>query len=39
MKCAVCECDFPEGKIKHVEIKGNVKNICEGCIAAIKGLR
>ena len=28
----------PEDKIRHVHIKGKVKNMCLGCIAAIKGM-
>ena len=38
MKCNLCGADVPNEKIKHVHIKGNVKNICEGCVAAVKGL-
>jgi hypothetical protein len=30
--------DITNDKIKHIHIKGDVKNICEGCVAAIKGL-
>ena len=33
----MCKCDVPDEKIKHITIKGNVKKICEGCVAAIKG--
>jgi hypothetical protein len=36
-KCEVCECEAPEEKIRHIEIKGKIKKICEGCVAAIKG--
>lgn len=36
-KCDVCNCDVKDDEIHHVEIKGNVKNICKGCVAAIKG--
>jgi hypothetical protein len=35
--CTICECKVPEEKIKHIEIKGNVKKICEECVTAIKG--
>jgi hypothetical protein len=38
-KCAICGCETHEDNIKHIEIKGNVKNICQGCITAIKGFR
>lgn len=37
-KCDVCGAEVPDEKIKHVHIKGHVKNICEGCVTAIKGL-
>jgi hypothetical protein len=37
MKCDVCGKDMPKDKIKHVHVKGKVKNICDGCITAIKG--
>ncbi len=37
MKCEVCESDVSEEKIKHIKIKGKIKKICEGCVAAIKG--
>ena len=37
MKCCVCEAEIPDENIKHVHIKGKVKNICEGCITSIKG--
>jgi len=35
--CEVCNCDVPNEEIKHIEIKGKVKKICKGCVAAIKG--
>ncbi len=38
MKCDLCGADVPEGKIKHIHIKGNVKNICKGCVTSVKGL-
>ena len=28
---------YADEKIKHITIKGNVKKICESCVAAIKG--
>ena len=36
--CELCNCDVPNEKIKHITIKGKVKKICEGCVAAVKGL-
>ena len=38
-KCALCGMDVEEKKIKQVQIKGKTKNVCIGCITAIKGLR
>jgi hypothetical protein len=38
-KCDICGADVSDETIKHVHIKGTVKNICNGCITAIKGLR
>jgi hypothetical protein len=38
MECEVCESNVSEEKIKHIKIKGKIKKVCEGCIAAIKGL-
>jgi hypothetical protein len=29
---------FDEEDIKHIEIKGNVKDICKECVDSIKGL-
>ncbi len=37
MKCDLCGMEVPDEKIKHIHIKGNVKNVCEGCVAAVKG--
>jgi len=37
MKCDLCEIDVPDEKIKHIHAKDKVKNICEGCITAVKG--
>ena len=28
-KCDVCECEAPDDKLRHITIKGKVKNICE----------
>jgi hypothetical protein len=36
-KCVVCNCEFEEGKIRHILIKGKPKKICQEYIAAIKG--
>ena len=38
MKCDLCEAEVTDENIKHVHIKGKVKNVCEGCVAAVKGL-
>ena len=38
-KCAICCCETHEDNIEHIEIKGDVKDICKGCVAAIKGFR
>ena len=35
--CELCNCDISDEKIKHINVKGKVKKICEGCVAAIKG--
>ena len=37
-ECVVCSCKITEGKVKHVEVHGDVKKICPDCVAAIKGL-
>jgi hypothetical protein len=37
MKCELCGCEVEEEKIKHIKIKDKVKNVCDGCVAAIKG--
>jgi hypothetical protein len=37
MKCELCGIEISDTNIKHIHIKGKVKNICEGCVAAIKG--
>ncbi len=36
--CCVCESNFEKEDVKHIEIKGKVKDICKGCATAIKGL-
>lgn len=38
MKCDLCGAEIPDENIKHVHIKGKVKNICEGCVTSVKGL-
>ena len=38
MKCDLCGVDVSDENIKHVHIKGQVKNICEGCVTSVKGL-
>ena len=38
MKCDLCGMDVPDENIKHVHIKGNAKNVCEGCVTSVKGL-
>ena len=37
MECEVCKTEISEEKIKHIKIKGKIKKVCDGCIAAIKG--
>ena len=37
MKCDLCGKEVPNKRIKHIHIKNNVKNICEGCVTAVKG--
>jgi hypothetical protein len=37
MECEVCKSDASEDNIKHIKIKGKIKKVCDGCIAAIKG--
>ena len=36
--CYVCESKFDEEDIKHIQIKGNIKDICRECVDSIKGL-
>jgi len=39
-ECYVCVCCGEEhgmDDIHHIEIKGETKTICKGCVAAIKG--
>lgn len=38
MKCDLCGEDVSDEIIKHIHIRGNVKNICKGCVTAVKGL-
>jgi len=37
-KCIICGTDCEKEEIKNIKVKGNVKDICKECIAAIKGL-
>ena len=37
-KCCMCERNFDKEDLKHIEIKGKVKDICNECITSIKGL-
>ena len=37
MKCDLCGMNVPDEKIKHINIKGNLKSVCEGYVIAIKG--
>jgi hypothetical protein len=34
----LCELEIEEEDVKHVEIKGKVKDICNECVDSIKGL-
>jgi hypothetical protein len=36
--CCVCENKFNDREVKHIEIKGKVKDICDECLTSIKGL-
>jgi len=36
--CDICESEFDEWEIKHIDIKGKVKDICKECVDSIKGL-
>ncbi len=36
--CDVCGAEVSDDNIRHVHIKGTQRNICKGCVAAIKGL-
>ncbi|MFE3846174.1 hypothetical protein ACFL1L_04885 [Thermoplasmatota archaeon] len=36
--CYVCESKFHEEDIKHIKIKGNIKDICRQCVDSINGL-
>jgi ribosome-binding protein aMBF1 (putative translation factor) len=38
VKCDLCGVDVPDDNIKHVHVKGKVKNVCDGCITSVKGL-
>jgi hypothetical protein len=37
MECEICKSDVPSEEIKKIKIKNKIKNICDGCVAAIKG--
>lgn len=37
-KCDVCGAEVSDDNIHHVHIKGKDRNICKGCVTAIKGL-
>ena len=37
IRCELCGIDHKEDKIKKIPVKGKVKNICDGCLAEIKG--
>ena len=36
--CCVCGSSVEKSKVKHVKVKGEVKDICEECVTAITGL-
>lgn len=36
--CCVCGSEFNKEELKHIEVKGNVKDICKECVVTIKGL-
>ena len=36
--CCVCVSNFDKDDVKHIKIKGNVKDICKECVDSIKGL-
>ena len=36
--CCICGEEHEEDKIRHVEVKGDTKKICEECATAIKGI-
>ena len=36
--CCICESKIKKESIKHIKIKGNVKDICKECTDSIKGL-
>ena len=38
MKCEICGMEVSDDKMKHLHIQGKVKNICQGCVTAVKGL-
>ena len=36
--CCLCELKFEKEKVKHIEVKGMIKDICKECVDSIKGL-
>ena len=36
--CCVCDAKVAVDKVKKVEVKGEVKDICEECVTGIAGL-
>jgi hypothetical protein len=37
-KCVVCNNACEEHTLRHIQIKGKPKKICQECVAAIKGI-
>ena len=35
--CSCCGEEHKKEDIHHIEIKGKIKKMCKGCVAAIKG--
>jgi len=38
MKCDLCGEEVKDNEIKHIHLKGKVKNVCKGCVTSVKGL-
>ena len=36
--CCICDTEFDEEEVEHIEIKGNAKDICKECVTSVKGL-